>query len=220
VPAQLWVAPVPQDKRADFIGNRNGQNAPATGVGLMALPNDPLTPYLLNASAVRVASPTALPRGNQTSIQATEATYGLMVHISNSLGVNCTYCHNSRSFGNWAESSPKRTVAWHGIRMANDLNKDYLVPLGKTLPAARLGPTGDAPKVSCATCHQGAYKPLYGAAMAKDYPGLMKPVALKVGAALPPPAAEGRVVLAQPQQAGANGAGEDPSARRVEVTLK
>ena len=27
-------------------------------------------------------------------------------------------------------------------------------------------------KVNCATCHQGVYKPLYGAAMAKDYPEL------------------------------------------------
>jgi photosynthetic reaction center cytochrome c subunit len=173
VPAQSWFTPVAQDKRADFIGNRNGQNAPAQSVGLASLPNDPFTPYLQNGSAIRVGSTTALPTGNKTSIQSTEGTYALMVHMSTSLGVNCTYCHNSRAFGNWEESSPKRTVAWHGIRMVNDLNNAYLEPLVNVFPAVRKGPTGDVAKLYCATCHQGAYKPLYGAAMAKDYPGLL-----------------------------------------------
>ena len=292
VPAQAWTAPLAQNKGADFIGNRNGQNAPSKVPGLAALPADPLTPHLLKNANIRVASTTALPRGNHASIQSTEDTYALMVYLSNSLGVNCTYCHNTRSFGNWAESSPKRTVAWHGIHLANDLNKSYLEPLTKTLPATRLGPNGDVPKVGCATCHQGAYKPLYGAAMAKDYPGLLGAVA-KAG--LPPPLveasrsvlyfdvgsaalqgeqatglvqliaalkgspsssatisgyhsaagtlaqnqelakqrafsvrdsllaagiAEGRIALAKPLQAEANLAGEDPAARRVEVTLK
>ena len=39
-------------------------------------------------------------------------------------------------------------------------------------PAHRLGPTGDVAKANCSTCHQGAYKPLYGASMLKDYPEL------------------------------------------------
>jgi photosynthetic reaction center cytochrome c subunit len=182
VPAQAWTTAVPQNLGPAFIGNRNGQNAAATSVGLAALPNDPLTPYLLKASTIRVGGTTALPQGNKVSIQATEGTYGLMVHMSNALGVNCTYCHNSRSFGNWEESSPKRTIAWHGIRMANDLNTTYLEPLGTALPPNRLGPTGDAPKTSCATCHQGAYKPVYGATMAKDWPGLYGPPPATVAA--------------------------------------
>jgi photosynthetic reaction center cytochrome c subunit len=36
-------------------------------------------------------------------------------------------------------------------------------------PQERLGPLGDVAKINCATCHQGAYKPLYGASMLKDY---------------------------------------------------
>ncbi|MGA0927264.1 MAG: photosynthetic reaction center cytochrome c subunit family protein, partial [Burkholderiaceae bacterium] len=31
---------------------------------------------------------------------------------------------------------------------------------------------GDVAKVNCSTCHQGAFKPLYGAEMAKHYPEL------------------------------------------------
>jgi photosynthetic reaction center cytochrome c subunit len=216
-----------------------------------------------------------------------------MFHISNALGVNCTYCHNTRSFGNWSESSPKRLVAWNAIRMANQVNADYMEPLGAVLPANRLGPNGDVPKVACMTCHQGAYKPLYGAQMAKDWRGLGLGAAPST--ALPPPLvepmksvlyfdvgspvlqapqAEGltelvaalkaspatkatisgyhsaagtvamnqelakqrafnvrdslvaagipatRVVLEKPQQTGANVAGEDPTARRVEVAVK
>ncbi len=175
VPALAWTAPVPQDLKANFMGNRNGQNAPASSVGLMALPNDPLSMYLTSDTKIRVAGTTAITGQRHDSIQGTEGTYALMAYMSNSLGVNCTFCHNTQSFGNWQLSPPQRTVAWHGIRMARELNTEYLLPLGKVLPAKRLGPTGDAPKVACATCHQGVNKPLYGVAMAKDFPGLQGP---------------------------------------------
>jgi photosynthetic reaction center cytochrome c subunit len=89
--------------------------------------------------------------------------------------VNCTYCHNTQSFSSWENSTPQRATAWYGIRMARDLNLDYMKPLTATFPAARLGATGDVAKVNCATCHQGAYKPLNGQSMLKDYPELAKP---------------------------------------------
>jgi photosynthetic reaction center cytochrome c subunit len=95
-----------------------------------------------------------------------------MMHMSDSLGVNCAYCHNSRNFSNWQESPPQRAVAWHGIRMVRELNNEFLEPLTKTFPANRLGPTGDVAKINCATCHQGAYKPLWGEQMAKSWPEL------------------------------------------------
>ena len=63
-------------------------------------------------------------------------------------------------------------TAWYGIRMARDLNLAYMEPLTDTFPAHRKGETGDVAKVNCATCHQGAYKPLNGAKMAKDFPEL------------------------------------------------
>jgi len=66
-------------------------------------------------------------------------------------------------------------VAWHGIRMTRDLNANYLKQLSNAWPANRLGPTGDSPKLACATCHQGVYKPLYGVSMVKDFPELKQP---------------------------------------------
>jgi photosynthetic reaction center cytochrome c subunit len=56
--------------------------------------------------------------------------------------------------------------------MARELNLTYMEPLTETFPAHRKGELGDVAKVNCATCHQGAYKPLYGAKMAKDFPEL------------------------------------------------
>jgi len=175
VPAQVWFTAPPQDKGADFIGDLAGQNIAGKMVNLSSLPTDPLTPYLLEDKPIRVNGPTALPSGNRQSIKQAEWTYGLMTHMSTSLGVNCTYCHNTQSFQNWENSPPQRVTAWHGIRMARDLNLTYMEPLAEVFPAHRKGPLGDVAKLNCATCHQGAYKPLNGAPMAKDFPELLKP---------------------------------------------
>jgi photosynthetic reaction center cytochrome c subunit len=170
VPKNIWFIDPKQDRVG--MGGKAGQNAASTKVALTSLPNDPFTRYLLNAEEIRVTGPTALPTGNRHSIKQAEGTFGLMTHLSQSLGVNCTYCHNSRAFNEWDGGPPQRATAWYGIRMARDLNNDYLTPLGPTYPAQRLGPSGDAPKANCTTCHQGAFKPLYGAQMLKDYKGL------------------------------------------------
>ncbi len=119
------------------------QNHPARSVGLSTLPYDPFTTYLnAKATEIRVAGPTALPVAANTPIQTTEATYGLMMHMSQSLGVNCTYCHNTRSFGTWTESTPKRVTAWHGIRMVRDLNQQLHAALAGNFPGRPQGAHG------------------------------------------------------------------------------
>jgi len=174
VPANIWFN---QDIRPHrpALGNRAGQNAPAPEVALASLPHDIFGPYLLNDRPIRVISTNPLPQGDGASIKAAESTYGLMMHMAESLGVNCSFCHNSRAFADWQQSPPQRTSAWHGIRMARDLNADYLDPLQPVYPPERLGPLGDAPKANCLTCHQGANKPLLGISMLTDYPELNAP---------------------------------------------
>jgi len=171
-----------------LVGNRAGQNAPATTVGLTSLPNDPFTPFLEGNEQIRVQADTALPAGDRSSIKQTEWTYGLMIHMSTALGVNCTYCHNSRSWQSWSQSSPQRVTAWYGIRMVRQLNNEYITPLTSTFPPSRLGPHGDVAKTNCTTCHQGAYKPLYGASMLGDYPELAAVTASAAAPAQPAPA--------------------------------
>ena len=60
-----------------------------------------------------------------------------------------------------------------------------MTPLTATFPANRLGPKGDVAKVACGTCHQGAFKPLYGAEMAKHHRELLGPLPVTVAAAAP-----------------------------------
>jgi photosynthetic reaction center cytochrome c subunit len=172
VPEQIWFAELGPRTALGPAGNRAGQNAPAEQVGLTSLPYDPFLSYLLNRDEIRVASTTALPAKAGASIQATESTYALMMHMSKALGTNCTLCHNSRSFFDWDQSTEQRVTAWHGIRMVREMNAQFLEPLAPQYPASRLGAMGDAPKANCATCHQGAPKPLYGASMLKDHPEL------------------------------------------------
>jgi photosynthetic reaction center cytochrome c subunit len=148
------------------------RSTPGALVNLSSLPTDPLTPYLLEDKPIRVNGTAALPSGNRQSIKQAEWTYGLMTHMSTSLGVNCTYCHNTRSFSSWENSPPQRVTAYYGIRMARDLNNNYMTPLTEIFPDNRKGASGDVAKVSCATCHQGAFKPLYGYSMVKDHPEL------------------------------------------------
>ncbi len=175
VPQYTWV---PDQQRTSFrgmAGNRDGQNAPDTDVGLSSLPGDPFSTYFAGDKGIRVAAGTALPRQGESgsSIQKTEHTYGLMMHMSQSLGVNCTHCHNSRAFRNWEQSNPTRVTAWYGIRMVRAVNNEYVGPLASALPDKRKGPQGNPQQVNCTTCHQGINKPLYGAKMVADYPSLV-----------------------------------------------
>lgn len=173
VPAAIWFQDPEAEVLTGMVGNRAGQNRPAETVGLSSLPADPFSAYLADRENIRVVPENALATGTPgASIQQTERTYGLMMHLSDALGVNCTYCHNSRSFASWEDSRGQRSTAFYGLRMVTDLNEDYLLPLQPEYPHERLGPAGDAPKVNCATCHQGAFKPLGGASMVADYPSL------------------------------------------------
>ena len=176
VPQYIWFQGTDMPETKGMAASRMGQNLASASVGSASLPYDPFTALISKAEAdvnnVKVSSRTALPAGPIASMADTEKTYALMMHMSESLGVNCTYCHNSRAFGEWDESTSARVTAWHGIRMVRELNQDYLSPLQNEYPIERLGHSGDAPKANCSTCHQGVAKPLYGQSTVTEYPAL------------------------------------------------
>ena len=180
LPEKRWFTEPDAKMAGRLLGNDAGQNkAGKESVGNSSLPYDPFTPFLLESKEIRVAGTTALPTGNRQSIKQAEWTHGLMMHMSNSLGVNCTYCHNTRAMADWEQSPPQRVTAWHGIRMVRELNNEYIVPLTSIQPADHLGLTGDIAKVNCATCHQGVNKPLYGVSMLSSHPELAGPKTLQ-----------------------------------------
>lgn len=172
VPSNIWFENPGARQAGGMSATNYGFGHPSKSNGATALPINPLTPHLLGDDNLRVEGKTALPTVSGASIQQTEQSFSLMIHMSEALGVNCTFCHNSRNFSGWEESKPQRVVAWHGLDMLRELNAVYLETLNKTYPANRLGPLGDSPKANCATCHQGASKPLLGQSMAKDFPEL------------------------------------------------
>lgn len=172
VPERAWFNADPADiSGSGMLGWTAGQNTPAEDIGLTSLPWDPFSDLVEGDESIRIVGRTALPEGQPIgSMQETERTYALMIHMSEALNVNCTYCHNTRNFSTWDQSPPQRVTSWYGLEMIRALNVDYVAPLSSVLPAHRLGPTGEGRKVNCETCHRGVSKPLGGLAMAKDYP--------------------------------------------------
>jgi photosynthetic reaction center cytochrome c subunit len=175
VPANVWSQAPLHTSTNSVWQNSPDMNRPVAQTGWTTLPTDPFTAYLLNDVSQVIQSRTARERNNPQSIQATEWNYSLMMHFSTALGVNCTFCHNSRNFSGWEDSPPQRLTAWHGIRMVREVNNEYIEPLRDRFPPHRLGPMGDVLKVNCATCHQGVYQPLFGAPMLRDFPELNPP---------------------------------------------
>ena len=159
IPANVW-----------FLGE-NGQNMASAVTGATSLPNGALEDYLLGEQPIRVHSETALPTDGEDTVgtKKAEATWGLMMHMSESLNANCVTCHNSRAFNDWDQSPPQRVTAWHGIRMVREINNGFMAGLAPVFPDNRKGPQGDVLKANCATCHNGVRKPLYGESMLRDY---------------------------------------------------
>ncbi len=194
VPAYKWASAAPA-KSMGFARVDTGQNHPEPGVAYASLPGDPFSAYLKDGGVnnIRVASSMPLPSADHVvSIKNAEKTYGLMMHLSSGLGVNCTYCHNTASFRAWNMSSPQRATAWYGLRMVATTNAEYMTPLVSVFPAVhpgggpspwRKGPMGDVYKINCATCHQGINKPMNGVSMRAENPvlwpagGLVTPAA-------------------------------------------
>ena len=191
VPAYRWAeAEGTRDERT-IVNNKHGQNTPDQTVGYASLPSDAFAHYLRGTAQIRVASNSAYPDPavHRASIKDAEASYGLMMHISQSLGVNCTYCHNTQSFRSWSISRAQRATAYYGIRMVRDINDDFITSLTPVFPANRKGPHGDPYKANCMTCHQGLSKPLGGVSMLADNPMLKGPAVTAAPAEEAPPKA-------------------------------
>lgn len=187
VPEYVWTQALQAPNPRSIRGNRHGQNAPDANVGYASLPSAPFEAYFAGQADIRVASSKALPSPEHVvSIKDAEKSYGLMMHVSSALGVNCTYCHNTQSFRAWNLSRAQRGTAYYGIRMVRDINDDYLSSLAAVFPANRKGPRGDVLKVNCTTCHQGVSKPLGGVSMIAQAPTLRGPAP----AAVAPPGAD------------------------------
>lgn len=209
VPQYKWAVAQGAPNPGSIRGNRFGQNTPSEDVAYSSLPYDPFAEYLQGPTRIRVASDQPLRSANHVvSTKAAEKTYGLMMHMSGALNVNCTYCHNSDSFRSWSNSRPQRVTAWYGIRMVRDVNTNYINSLASVFPAYRKGPLGDPYKVNCTTCHQYVNKPLGGVSMLAQAPSLRGPVTPAAAVPAAPGAESAKPVDAAPADKAAERAKE------------
>jgi len=176
VPSEIWFRIAPVNEAVG--GWASVQNRATSLSQSTSLPSDALEQYLLNYETIAVHDLDSRVEGSPAdegfpALQHTERTYSLMNYFSNSLGVNCVFCHNSRAFYDAAQVTPQWGTASLGISMVQELNNDYLVPLKDTYPENRLGPVhADAPKAACKTCHKGYQQPMQGTNAIADWPEL------------------------------------------------
>lgn len=173
VPVNVWYLPEPNSRWAG--PSAMFQNRAMAANYSTALPIDAMKTYLLESD--QVVQVNGLESRNTTgepgaSIYHTYQTFSLMQHFATSLGVNCTYCHNTRSINDPAGYTPQWGTAQIGRTMVQDINNAHILGTQDLLPETRLGPLGDVAKVNCTTCHQGAAKPLLGQSMLADWPEL------------------------------------------------
>ena len=185
VPAETWFPSVPRPDRPVVAKQDNWREA-ADSVRKF-FPDAGWDLYLLGNEPISVQSTTALPGGTVSSQVVAKRVYEMMMQMSDGIGVNCGYCHNSRAIESWEQSTPMRWAGHYGLQLTRDLNRNFLLQLPQALPLTRervhetslpvLPAREDGPQngngfVVCATCHYARPKPLNGAAMLSDYPGL------------------------------------------------
>ena len=192
VPAEIWF-PSPPPPQKSFVAQQDDWNESADTVRKF-FPDASYSEYFLGGQPIAAQSVTAGHSHTVASQDEVKRIYEMMMTMSDGIGVNCGYCHNSRAFESWAESPPARWVGYYALRLVRDLNRNYLLPLaalvpqtrtleGATrlpvLPARETGPQLGNGLVLCGTCHLGEPKPMNGANMVHDYPGLMPVAAAK-----------------------------------------
>ncbi len=175
VPSDIWFRITPVTEST--AGWSAVQNRATTQSQYTSLPSSALEAYLLNYEQIGVhdleSHVAEYPSEGIQTWQHTERTYSLMNYVSNSLGVNCVFCHNSRAFYDPEQVTPQWGTEQLGIGMVQEINNDWLVPLRDTYPPERLGPVhADAPKAACKTCHKGYQQPLQGMNVIADWPEL------------------------------------------------
>ncbi|AHM03483.1 Photosynthetic reaction center cytochrome c subunit [Roseibacterium elongatum DSM 19469] len=178
VPNNIWyrVSPVNEN----VAGWSANQNRVTMASNFTSLPSDYLEHYLIeneegfyNDINVHDLASRVQQQPGDPLIQQTERTYAFMNYISNSLGVNCTFCHNTRAFYDPGQVTPQWATATLGITMVQEIIAEYLLPLQDVLPEERLGPVyADMPLAACRTCHQYEQQPLNGLNVIRNWPEL------------------------------------------------
>ena len=134
VPSYVWFQAHPSVEVMDGWGGV--QNRVTALSQSTSLPSDALPKLLVEDNRITVhdLEPRVAAEEGDPTWQDTERTYSLMNYFSNSLNVNCVFCHNSRAFYDPEQVTPQWSTEMLGISMVQELNNDWLVPLEDVYP--------------------------------------------------------------------------------------
>ena len=155
-----------------FATNNAGLGHPTAINGSTALSTDPFTGYLDGKDVIRVqATQGAAGRLRRADPGDRERTYSLMMSISKASASTAPSATTRalRELGG-QHAAARDGLARHpdGARTQRELSRRAAD--GMAGQSARAGRR--RAEAVCATCHQGASKPLLGVSMAKDWPEL------------------------------------------------
>ncbi len=188
VPRDMWFKAPPQPQPRMMGHGDDWDEAARTVHGFF--PNEGYEEYLLQDTPGLVLSQTDHPSGQVADSAVVKRLYEMMMQMSDDMGVNCTFCHNSRAMQDWSQSTPMRWVGLGGLKLTRDINRNYLLDLATVIPETRL--RLGAPRAwstpareqgwqsgngfaDCGTCHHTAPVPTVGVGLAKAFPTLRSP---------------------------------------------
>ena len=188
IPAEVWLPRQPAPVNLGVSKQEDTWNEAADTVTRF-FPNNGFAEYFLQDHPAAGQSLVALRADNRVANTVVfNRLYQMMMQMSLQIGVNCGYCHNSRAWASWSQSSPYRWVGYYSLNMMRDLNRTYLLPFAQiipqqselihetkvpVIPGFQAGQQAGNALLTCETCHYRLPKPLNGVNMVKDYPGLV-----------------------------------------------
>ncbi len=188
IPAETWFPQRPQPDRP-FVAKQEPYNEAADTVRKF-FPDAGWAEYYVGDENISAQSLSALPDHQVHSLLANKRIYEMMMQQSDGMGVNCGFCHNSRAFWDWSQSTPMRWTAYYAIHQIRDLNNRFLLKLADAIPMKRIrvhetslpvlpatekGVLEGNGLAVCATCHYARPKPMGGADVISSYPSLVGP---------------------------------------------
>ena len=180
IPRERWYLDTPiVPPRGGITGQPRAWDTDAKTIRQF-FPNRPQRMFMLQGLPItgQVQENEALVDGENPyghNLDYAEQVYIVMMQMSEGLGVNCTYCHQSRALRDWAQSPPTRLRGYSGLRMTTALNQHVFSRLGPLTNPMHLGKAGDPPKITCKSCHNGRQQPA-GGMLAGYYAGLIGPL--------------------------------------------
>ena len=186
IPAETWFPQEPKPVKP-LVALQQPYNEAADTVRKF-FPDTGWALFYVGDENISAGSNSVLPDNQVHAVIVVTRIYEMMMQLSDGMGVNCGFCHHSRAFADWSQSTPQRWTAHYALEQIRDLNNRFLLKLADAIPMKRIRvhetslpvlPAVEAGIQSgnglavCAPCHYSQPKPMGGADVISTYPSLV-----------------------------------------------